>query len=112
MVDSRAKGARGERDVVDYLNANGYPHAERRLSGAADDRGDIIGIPGVTIEVKARRAFEPAAWVDQLAEEMDNTPGEGTGFVIAKRRQRGDVADWYAITPVGLMLPLLKGAGW
>jgi Holliday junction resolvase len=52
---SKRKGSGAERDVVAWLKANGYKYADRRLAGATLDKGDISGIPGVTIEIKEPR---------------------------------------------------------
>jgi len=49
---SKRKGSQAERDVVAWLKANGYKYADRRLAGATLDKGDISGVPGVTIEIK------------------------------------------------------------
>ncbi len=110
-ADSRRKGARAENDVVNWLNRHGFPHAERRLSGGPDDRGDITGVPGLTIEVKNRKTFEPAAYVDQLEDEM-RAAQTAMGLVVVKRRLRPDVGDWYALTPAKLAFELLYEGGW
>ena len=52
---AKRKGSGAERDVVAWLKANGYPYADRRLAGATLDKGDVSGIPGVTIEMERRR---------------------------------------------------------
>ena len=49
---AKRKGSQAERDVVAWLKANGYKYADRRLAGATLDKGDISGVPGVTIEIK------------------------------------------------------------
>lgn len=46
------KGPRFEKDVVEYLRKHGFPHAERRVMGGANDRGDVAGVPGVCMEIK------------------------------------------------------------
>lgn len=108
---SRRKGAGAERDVVNWLTANGFPHAERRLSGAPDDRGDITGIPGLVLEVKNHARLELAAWTDQLTDELDNANTD-IGALIVKRRGRTNPADWYAVMPAHILARLLRDAGW
>lgn len=53
MVNSRAKGARGERLLRDELKKYGYTNARRgqQYSGASGD-ADVVGLGGVHIECK------------------------------------------------------------
>jgi Holliday junction resolvase len=104
---SRNKGARAERDVVAYLRANGFPYAERRLSGGVDDRGDVAGVPGLVIEVKDRTAHSFPEYVRQLEAEV-SCVGVGAGLVIAKRAGTTDVGSWYAVTRVDWALEWLR----
>lgn len=106
---SRNKGKKAERDVVAWLNRNGFPHAERRGDGFS--AGDIIGIPGVTIEIKNKARLDLAEWVDQLEDELDADRND-IGAVIAKRARKGNVSDWYAIMPAYLFARLLQEAGY
>lgn len=106
---SRRKGAVAERAVVTWLTANGFPNAERRGSGF--EASDIIGIPGVTLEVKNQAKVELAKWVDQLTDEM-HTDQALAGAVIHKRRRCTDVGDWYATMPVTVLADLLVEAGY
>ena len=52
-MNSRAKGARGEREIAKILKDRGYGDARRSVQycGANGD-ADVIGLPGVHIEVK------------------------------------------------------------
>ena len=49
---NRARGARAEVAVVNWLRDHGYPDARRYLAGDGRQPGDIDAIPGVSIEVK------------------------------------------------------------
>jgi hypothetical protein len=100
---ARAKGTAAETAVVRFLQANGYPHAERRALAGSQDRGDIAGIPGLVVEVKNAARTELAAWVDEAIDEslvghngMDAS-GRVTdiGVVWHKRRGKGHPGDWY-----------------
>jgi hypothetical protein len=52
-------GDRFERDVVAYLRDHGHVYAERCYgAGRPDDRGDIDGLPGWVIQVKAERRLD------------------------------------------------------
>jgi hypothetical protein len=97
---ARAKGTAAETAVVRFLQANGYPNAERRALAGSQDRGDIAGIPGVVIEVKAAARLELAAWVDEALTEAINA-GASMAVVWHKRRGKGSPGDWY-VTMDGL----------
>ena len=106
---SKAKGASAERAVTDYLRANGFPYAERRRAGATADTGDIIAIPGLTVEVKNHQRLELSSWVDQMLGEMNNTtPAAWQGVVVHKRKGKTDPGEWYATTTFDLWLTMLK----
>ena len=103
---SKAKGSKAEREVVAYLK-QWYPYADRRLAGANLDKGDISGIPGVTIEIKNHNRTDLAGWVSELLTEMTND-GAWTGTVIHKRKGKTDVGEWYATMPVNVWIALLR----
>lgn len=105
---SKRKGATSERAVVEWLIANGYVHAERRLAGAVNDKGDVSGLPGVVIEVKNHARQQLADWVDQLIAEMANAKSD-LGVVIHKRKGKGGVDEWYASMPAYVWLRYQKG---
>ena len=91
---SRQIGTRAETAVVGYLRANGFPHAERRALSGALDRGDIAGVIGCAIEVKACARQELAAWLDEAAREAANDRAL-VGAVWHKRRGRSSPAEWF-----------------
>ena len=103
---AKAKGSGAERDVVKYLK-QWYPYVDRRLAGATLDKGDISGIPGVTIEIKNHAGMDLAGWVEELKVEMAND-NAWTGVVLHKRKGKGDPADWYATMPASVWIELLK----
>ena len=104
---NKAKGSAAERAVARWLAANGWPEAERRYdAGRADDRGDIRGVPGVTLEVKNHQRLDLAGWVAELEREMGNS-GDQLGAVIVKRRGTTDVGQWYAVLPVEVLARIL-----
>lgn len=109
---SKAKGTAAEVAVRDYLRRAGYP-AERLPTEGAKDRGDIVGIPGITIEVKACREMALAQWVDEANAEADNA-GQGVAVVWHKRRGTTDPGRWYVTLEGADFLTLLEaiGDGW
>lgn len=106
---AQAKGSGAERDVVKYLKINGFTYADRRLAGATLDKGDISGIPGVTIEIKNHTKMNLSGWVEELLVEMTNDKA-WTGVVWHKRKGRGSPGDWYCTMPGHVYIDLLKRA--
>jgi Holliday junction resolvase len=75
-MNSRDKGKRAEREVASALRALGIDDARRGqqfcgLEGAAD----VVGIDGVTIEVKHRNKYsvnDLVAWLERCQEDADD----------------------------------------
>ena len=111
MSVSKQRGTAGESAVVNYLRHAGWPSAERRALTGTQDKGDITGVPGITIEVKNTQKMLLSEWMSELAREMLNT-GDDVGFIVAKKRGTTDVGEWYAITPMRVVIDLLKEAGY
>lgn len=96
MTDSRAKGARGERELAKKLREFGF-HARRgqQYSGANGD-ADVIGVPDIHIECK---------WVEKLninkaMKQSLNDARQGEKAVVMHKKN-GDkwlvtmtLADW------------------
>lgn len=90
---NRARGARAEVAVVNYLRGRGWPDARRYLAGDGRQPGDIDVWPGISIEVKDRKRSAWPTWCEQAVDEA------GVGRVpVVVRRTRGvsDVALWEA----------------
>lgn len=111
MSKSRAKGTAWESTIVDYLRANGAPHAERRALAGAKDRGDIAGIPGVVIEAKSAAKIELAAWLDEAEAERVND-GADLAVVWIKRRGKTCAGDGYVTMTGATLIRLLRAAGY
>jgi hypothetical protein len=111
---SKAKGTSAESLLVAYLR-RWWPNAERRSLNGTKDRGDVAGIPGTVIEVKACKEMDLAGWLRELDAEMANeqahTGTEPYGVVIAKRRGTLDVGRWYAVMTVDEWVSLRAAAG-
>lgn len=94
MNRSKQKGTAGETAIVAYLNAHGYPGAERRTLQGAFDKGDIAGIPGVVVEAKKCNRMELGQWVDEAEVEAANA-GVPVGVVWHWRRGKSSAGEWY-----------------
>jgi hypothetical protein len=109
---SRAKGHAAEVAVARYLQAHGYPLActARSESGGMQYGEDILGIPGVSLEVKNRRDIQLASSLRQAAIQggPDKIP-----VVIIKPYGVGleSVGDWWALSYVRHQVPLWPKEG-
>ena len=109
MSAAKRKGTAAETAVVNYLRTRGWPHAERRALNGAGDRGDIAGVVGTVIEVKAHARMELAAWLDETARETEND-GAKYGVTWHKRRGRGSPGDWFVTMDGDTFVRLLADA--
>ncbi|MFD5107148.1 hypothetical protein [Streptomyces cinereoruber] len=110
---SRSKGTRAESEVVRYLQ-NWWPTAERRALSGNKDKGDVAGIPGVVVEVKAAATQQLAAWTRETWIEMENA--EATCCVLVVKRPYKAAAQWDAYVPAhhlggALLAALRNGEG-
>ena len=108
---SKAKGTAAETAVVNYLKDSGWIHAERRSLSGANDRGDIAGVIGVVIEVKAEKSLKLSQWLKEAHTEQIND-GADLGVVWHKKIGTTKPADWYVTMEGGTFAFLLKQAGY
>ena len=118
MNRSKQKGTAFETAVVTYLRDHGRPFCERRsLGGAANDRGDIAGIPAVVIEVKAAKTLHLGAWLRELDAEIANDKARSrdeltTGALWVKQHGKSSAGDGFIVMRPDAWLALLKEAGY
>lgn len=108
MSQSRKhRGMRSQRVVADWFKEHGWAHAESTGSGRSGS--DILGVAGCNIEVKARRAFNPLAWLRQA-----ETGGEGLPFVVFRCDGQGEanVGEWGCLLRLDDLTGLLWEAGY
>jgi len=96
-------GTDAERAVVRYLQANGWPGAERRALRGTSDAGDITGTPGVAWEVKSRNRpvtdKQVDAWLRETFSEAANAHAD-VGILVIRRPGHGpaNAGSWWAIS--------------
>jgi hypothetical protein len=95
-------GTDAERAVVRFLQANGWPHAERRALRGTSDAGDVTGTPGVCWEVKSRGRPVSDAQIARWLEETDierRNAGADVGLLVVRRPGFGpaNAGAWWAV---------------
>jgi hypothetical protein len=109
---ARTKGKVAEQAVARYLQANGYPLActARSTVGGMQLGEDILGVPGVSIEVKNRHHLDFGASLRQAA--IQGGPDK-VAVVVVKPVGVGldSVGDWWALTYVRHQVPLWPKEG-
>ena len=101
------RGYRTEKVVAEYLS-QWWPHA--LANGAGRSGNDVTGVP-FNLEIKARSAFQPKAWIDQVSKRSEAV-GE-LPLVVARMNGQGEDASKYlAFMRVGDLVNLLLAAGY
>ena len=100
------RGYRTQRVVAQYL-AQWWEHAES--AGAGRQGKDITGVP-FDLEVKARSAFQPKAWLDQVKQR--SVVGELPIVVMRFNGQGEDASQYGAMLRFDDLIVLLLQAGY
>lgn len=104
----KERGRESEHLVARAFAADGWPHAE--VVGAGAPGTDIKGLPGICVEVKARRGFDVQAAMRQAAR---NAGGDVQVTVVRPDGMgAASVDQWPMILPFGLGRLLLRQAGY
>jgi|SRR4051812_1183160 hypothetical protein len=111
---ARRKGHTAEQAVARYLKDSGFQMATTSRGTLGHDGtrqpGDIVGTPGSAIEVKNCVTASIGPWLLQAAIQAgpDKVP-----VLMMKPRGKGldSVGDWWAITYVRHLVPLLPREG-
>ncbi len=99
---SQAKGRRAEQDVSRLLQAQGFmvrPGAALNFGGEPD----IVGLPGVHLEVKRHEALAISTWLKQAAADAERF-GDGLPVVIF----RANRAPWRVVMEMKDWLQMYK----
>lgn len=96
---AKRKGSKWESDVRDYLAAHLGLRVERIPAGAAHDRGDLSGLPGVAVECKNVQRIDLSTIVDEARTEASNV-GDGTLPVAIVKRRNRPTGDAYVVMPL------------
>jgi hypothetical protein len=115
---NKANGSAFELLCVKFLATIFGSQVERTLAGSSTDKGDIGGVPELTIECKTRKGGLGDAINAGLLDLPTEQANRGTrwGVVIAKRRGKGQAEDQVVAMPLGQFADLyavaLRGLGY
>ena len=102
-INSRAKGARGERELAEYLRERGYTARRGQQFSGVEGQDIVHDIPGVHIECKRVEAGNLYNWLSQAKRDAK------TKVPIVMHKKNGK--DWVAIMALDDMLNLLLLTG-
>jgi Holliday junction resolvase len=107
VTDSRAKGTRGEQAVATLYREQGIDCARVPNSGGLATKGDIVGVPGVHVEVKSTGRLRLVEWMEQAEREapLGQTPAVHWRFCT-----RSKSTGWFVSVPFDDFVDLLKRA--
>lgn len=113
MNKPKAIGTAAETAVARYLQAHGFPHAERRALRGIADAGDITGCPGICVEIKGGEAAKSASdllvadWLAETEIERINARAD-IGVLVLQRRGVGpaNAGRWWAVMTLPTLLSL------
>ena len=72
-INSKAKGARFERDLAKKFREHGYDQARRtaQYCGNTGDASDVVGLPGLHIEAKHQEQMRLYDWIAQAKRDAE-----------------------------------------
>lgn len=101
------RGMKTQALVAGYLRANGWPHAGS--AGAGRTGSDITETPDIAVEVKARRDFNPLAWVRQARAAADGR----LAFAVVRPDGIGETpGEFLVCIRLADFVPVLRCAGY
>lgn len=102
MSANKDKGTKAETEVVKLAVKMGWPHCERHALQGGLDRGDITGIVGVTIEVKAEKKPSLGVYFKETLTEAAND-GWALPVLVVKKPYK-NVKQWDAYIPLVVLM--------
>jgi hypothetical protein len=109
----RQRGNDTQNMVAGWFRENGWPHAESTGSGRGGT--DVLGMPGLCVEVKARRDFTPTVWLAQHDGRSWRANGLAVPSLVIWRPDGygpARLADWPMMLRLGDGTRLLRNAGY
>jgi hypothetical protein len=96
------RGYRTQKVIAEYLKQF-WAYAD--TAGAGRQGEDILNIPTISIEVKARADFQPLAWIKQAE---SNANGKLPMVIMRCNGQGEDAGEYLAFVKVKHIMPILQ----
>ena len=106
MSRSRDIGTAWETTLVRYFQSEGFPDVERPALSGRNDKGDLINIPGWTLEAKAEKRITLSDYMKELEREQA-VGATKYGCVIVKKRY-ANVSEAYTVMPLRSLVVIMK----
>ena len=100
-INSRQKGAAGERELANYLKSRGFDARRGQQFKGGGDSPDVVGLPGFHIECKRTERGNPYEWLSQAQRDAGFD-----AFPLVVHRRNGK--DWIAIMDFADFITALK----
>jgi len=97
----KTRGYRTQKVIADYLK-QWFPYAD--TAGAGRQGEDILNVPTISIEVKARADFQPLAWIKQAE---SNAAGKLPMVIMRCNGQGEDAGQYLAFVKLKDIMPIL-----
>jgi len=109
---SKQKGTEWETRVTKFLQANGFPYAERKALAGQEDQGDIKLDPygDVILEAKAAKQIQLGPWMNETQAEIENADATYGATVIKRRNHNVERA--YVVMELKDWADLVVDAGY
>lgn len=101
-INSRNKGAVGERELAQFLRDNGFEARRgQQFHGGPGSPDVVTNLDNIHLECKRVEAGNLYNWLEQAERDAD-----GKVPVVAHRRNK---KDWVAILPLQRLLEIIRG---
>jgi len=101
-MNSRQKGARGEREAAKFLSAEGFAARRGQQFAGGTDSPDVVceSLPSIHFEVKRVEAGNPYNWIAQAKRDA--------GYKLPVVLHRRNDHEWIAILPATDFLRIVR----
>lgn len=102
-VNSKAKGARYERELASKFREQGYDaRRTAQYCGNTGDASDVVGLPGIHVEAKHQEKMQLYDWIAQAVRDAE-AGGKGNLPAVFHRKNNAETLvtmrldDWFRL---------------